>query len=78
MQLAEAETLTERLGKERGRAENMTFASGLGAVGGASGETGGGSSEEARLLGEIKRIMERQGGAAVPAPMPENLRKHQR
>jgi len=78
MQMAEAETLTERLGKERGRAENMTYASGLGSVGGAAGEAGGGTSEEARLLGEIKRIMERQSAITPPPTMPENLRQKQR
>ena len=78
MQMAEAETLTERLGKERGRAENMTYASGLGSVGGAAGEAGGGTSEEARLLGEIKRIMERQSTVTPTPSMPENLRQKQR
>jgi hypothetical protein len=78
LQLAQAETLTERLSKERGRAENMTFASGLGSVGGAAGEAGGGTSEEARLLGEIKRIMERQSAPNTPAALPEKLRQNQR
>jgi hypothetical protein len=50
----------------------------LGSVGGAAGEAGGGTSEEARLLGEIKRIMERQSAPNTPAALPEKLRQNQR
>jgi hypothetical protein len=77
LQMATAETLTERLASERGRADNMTFASALGSVGGAAGEAGGGSSEEARILKEIKAIMERDGGPAK-ADLPATMVRQQR
>lgn len=78
MRMAESETLANRLQSERGRAENMTFASEMARVGGAAGEAGGGSSEEARLLKEIKNIMERDQGPRPPAAMPGALTKTQR
>lgn len=78
MELARAQTVSERLQSEQDRAQNMVFASGLGAVGGAAGEAGGGKSEEARLLTEIRNLMERDMSGKPPPPMPETMQQMQR
>lgn len=78
MKMAQAQTLSERLQSEQDRSQNMMFASGLAKVGGAAGEMGGGKSEEARLLTEIRNLMERDMGGKTPPPLPENMTKLQR
>ena len=78
MEMARAQTVSERLQSEQERSQNMVFASGMGAVGGAAGETGGGKSEEARLLTEIRNLMERDMNGKPPPPMPETMKQMQR
>jgi hypothetical protein len=78
MEMARAQTVSERLQSEQERAQAMTFSSGLGKVGGAAGEMGGGKSEEARLLTEIRNLMERDTNGKPPPPMPETMKKMQR
>jgi hypothetical protein len=74
LDMARGEVLTDRLNSERARGDNMMFASGLGRVGGAGAEAGGGSSEEARLLQQIVRLMEKPVPAGLPADMMEGQR----
>jgi hypothetical protein len=74
LDLARGEVLSDRLSSEQSRGENMMFASGLARVGGAAGESGGGSSEEARLLQQIARILERSSPADLPAEMTAEQR----
>ena len=76
LDMARGEVLTDRLNTERARGDNMRFASGLGSVGGAGAETGGGSSEEARLLQEIVRLMDR--AQQRPSELPQDMTKEQR
>lgn len=73
---AKQEVLASRLEKEQ-QGYN-TFASGIGAVGGAAGEVGGtGSTEEARLLRELIRVVEQDPGQSAAA-MPSALANNQR
>jgi len=59
--------------------QRNTFASGLGAVGGAAGEMGAtGSTEEARLLRELIRVVEQDPGGQSAAAMPSGLANNQR
>jgi uncharacterized protein YjbJ (UPF0337 family) len=73
---AKQEVLASRLEKEQ-QGYN-TFSSGIGAVGGAAGEVGGtGSTEEARLLRELIRVVEQDPGQQAAA-MPSGLANNQR